>query len=106
MGIQSGKIVTFPAKICKKNVRIKTDIINSDLPLLLSESKMKKANVKIDFSNDTISMLDQEVSTVLPSSGHYVPISKTNQPAEDPERNNKVGRVYLTIRELVRKLHD
>ena len=106
MGIQSGKIVTFPAKINKKNVRIKTDIINSDLPLLLSESKMKKANVKIDFSNDTISMLDQEVTTVLPSSGHYVPISKTNQLAEDPERNNKVGRVYLTIRELVRKLHD
>lgn len=106
MGIQSGKIVTFPAKINKKNVRIKTDIINSDLPLLLSESELKKDNVKIDFSNDAISMPDQEVTTVFLSSGHYVPISKTNQLAEDPERNNKVGQVYLSIHELMRKLHD
>ena len=36
---------------------IKSDVIDSDLPLLLSKSTMKKANVKIDFSNVVVNML-------------------------------------------------
>ena len=71
--------MTFPAKIGKRNIRIKVNVINIDLPLLLSESEMKKANVKIDFSNGTDSTLDQEVNTVFTSSGYYAAsISKTN----------------------------
>ena len=69
--VKSEKIVTFPAKIGHKNIMIRTDVIDTDLPLLLSKSAMKKANVKIDFSNDTLSMLDQKVNIVFTSSGHY-----------------------------------
>ena len=68
---------------------------------------MKKANVKIDFSNDTVSMLDQKVNIVFTSSGHYaVPISKTNQLVEDFDKNFQVGQVYLTISELSKKSND
>ena len=72
---------------------IRTDVIDTDLPLLLSKSAMKKANRKFDFSNDTINMLDQKVNIVFTSSGHYaVPISKTNQFMEDFGKNNQVGQ--------------
>ena len=56
---------------------IKTDVIQNDIPLLLSKDSMKKSNVKIDFANDKVSFLDQNVDIILNSSGHYaVPICR------------------------------
>ena len=56
---------------------IKSDVIDSDLPFLLSKSAMKKANVKVDFSNDVVNMLNQKINIVFTASGHHaVPISK------------------------------
>ena len=96
--VKSEKTVAFPAKIGHKNTMIRTDVIDTDLPLLLSKSAVKKANAKIDFSNDTVSMLDQKINIVFTLSGHYaVPISKTNQLVGDVCKNNQVGQVYLTI---------
>ena len=51
--------MNFPAKIGKKNIMIKTDAIVTYFLLLFSKSAMKKANVKIDFSNGTVSIFDQ-----------------------------------------------
>ena len=80
---------------------------DTDLPLLLRKSAMKKANVKIHFSNNTVSMLDQKINIFFTSSGHYaIPISKTNQIVEDFDKNNQVGQVYLTISELPKKSND
>ena len=70
--------MTFPAKIGQKNIMIKTDVIDTDFPLLLSKTAMKKANVKIDFSKGPVSMLDQKVNIVFTSRGYYVvPVSKS-----------------------------
>ena len=55
--LNSKNMVTFPAQTGKKDIMIKSDVIDSDLPLLLSKSTMKKANVKTDFSNDVVNML-------------------------------------------------
>ena len=35
-------MVTFPAQIGKEDIMIKSDVIDSDLPLLLSKSAMSK----------------------------------------------------------------
>ena len=40
---------------------IQTDVICNELPLLLSKDAMKKANTKIDFTNDKINILGQEI---------------------------------------------
>ena len=105
--VKSEKSVTFPAKIGHKNIMIKTDVIDTDLPLLSSKSAMKKANVKIDFSSNTVSILDQKVNIDFTSTGHYaVPISKTNQLVEDFDKNSLVGQVYLTISELSKKSNN
>ena len=83
------KMVTFPAQIGKEDIMIKSDVIDSDLPLLLSKSAMEKANVKIDFSNDVVNMLNQKTNIVFTASGHYaVPISKTSQRVEEFDKQD------------------
>ena len=68
-------MVTFHAQIGKEDM-IKSDVIDSDLPWLLSKSAIKKANVKIDFSNDVVNMLNQKINIIFTGSGYYaVPIS-------------------------------
>ena len=43
----------LPAEIAGKEVRIKTYVVQSDIPLLLSRNAMKTAGVKMDLENDT-----------------------------------------------------
>ena len=41
----------FPAVIANTKVKINTDVVSSGIPLLLSRSSMKRANMTIDFEN-------------------------------------------------------
>ena len=83
--VLSTKTATIPATI-GKDVSIKTDFIQNDLHVLLRKDSMKKSNVKMDFANDKVSFLDQNVDRILSSSGHYaVPISRTEQLLDNME---------------------
>ena len=44
---------SLPAVIAGKEVIIRTDVVESDIPLLLSRKAMKTAEVKIDLKHDT-----------------------------------------------------
>ena len=55
----ANKSVTIPPRIGNKDIMIKTDVIDSDLPLLLRKEAMKKGDVKIDFARDKVSFLNQ-----------------------------------------------
>ena len=77
-------MVTFPELIGKEDIMIKSDVIDSDLPLLLSKSAMKEANLKISFSNNVVNMLNQKINIVFTASGHYAAaISKTSKLVEE-----------------------
>lgn len=41
---------SIPAVLADKSVTIQTDVVESDIPLLLSKDAMKKAGVKMDFA--------------------------------------------------------
>ena len=83
--VLSTKTATIPATI-GKDVSIKTDFIQNDLHVLLRKDSMKKSNVKMDFANDKVGFLDQNVDRILSSSGHYaVPISRTEQLLDNME---------------------
>ena len=70
----------LPAEIAGKEVRIKTDVVQSDIPLLLSRNTMKTAGVKMDLENDTATIFGKEVTLNLTASGHYsVPINRTRK---------------------------
>ena len=74
----ANKYVTILARIGKEDIMIKTDVIDSDLTLLLSKEAMKKGDLKIDFAKDKVSFLNQNVDIVFTSSSHYaIPICRT-----------------------------
>lgn len=92
--VKCGNTTIFHVQIEGKNIMIKTDIKHSDLALSLSNDAVKKANVRIIFSNNTVSMSDQKVNIVFTSWKHYnLLISKTNQLVEDIDRNNNIDHV-------------
>lgn len=71
---------SIPGEIAGTSVTIQTDVVDSDIPLLLSRSAMKNAGVKLDLQNDTAEILGKDVSLNLTSSGHYcIPIDKSER---------------------------
>ena len=66
-----------PACVGEREIFIVSDVIEADIPMLLSKASMKKANTKIDFQNDQVSMLGEVQDIIVTSSGHYaLPLNK------------------------------
>jgi hypothetical protein len=65
----------IPAFLAGKMVTITVDVVPNDLPLIFSLGDMKKAQVKLDFTNDTAEIFGQSIKLKTTESGHYsVPI--------------------------------
>lgn len=69
--LQSAGEYILPGYLVGKKVSIKTDVVESDIPLLLSRNAMKNAKVKMDIENDSAEILGENISLNLTSSGHY-----------------------------------
>ena len=54
---------TIPAVLAGQEVKIQTDVVDSDIPLLLSMDAMKRARMKLDLENDTAEILGVKVAT-------------------------------------------
>ena len=63
--LTSVKAATIPATIGSCKVEIKTDIIDSDIQLLLSKAAMKKAQIVLNFNNDTITFQGHQINSTL-----------------------------------------
>ena len=69
--------VILPCVIADIEVSIITDVVNSDIPLLLSKDAMKRAGTCFNFEDDTVTMLKKKIPFSCKSSGHYyIPITK------------------------------
>ena len=78
--VQSDQNVIIPCTIGKKNVDVSVDIIDKDIPLLLSRESMKKAKMKLNFRNDTAIVFGEKVKLKLTKSGHYtIPLTRPIQ---------------------------
>ena len=69
--VVSEKCALIPGKIGGKAVTIKTDVMNSEIPLLISKESMKCAGTKIDFLEDKVNIFGKDSSLHFTSSGHY-----------------------------------
>ena len=79
-GVEQKSLCSYiiPIKLAGKNLSLKTDVVESDIPLLLSSSSMKKAKIKMNTENDTAEILGITVKMRSTSSGHYcIPVSKS-----------------------------
>jgi len=70
--VKSYQNVVIPAKIGNTECRIDTEVVDVDLPLLLSKTSLKKAKTVLDLSNDKAVMFDEPVKLEYTSSGHYI----------------------------------
>ena len=59
----------LPAVLADKEVTIKTDVVESDIPLLLSKRSLKRAGVKIEIEKDTASIFGKYIALKVTSSG-------------------------------------
>ena len=65
--------VDIPISLGSWNVLLNTNIVASDIPLLLSRKSMKKANMTLDFKNDHAVIFDQLIELIVTKSGHCSP---------------------------------
>ena len=77
----------FPAVIGMKKVTIESCIVPNEIPLLLSKASMKRAEIVLDFLQDTAMVLGDSVDLVCTSSGHYC-IPLTNMLINDQGNMN------------------
>jgi len=100
---------------------IQTDVVDSDIPLLLSKESMKSAKVVLDLEKDTAKIFDIEVPLDSTTCGHYaVPIYDTAETSlfttkissmqeEDKEKMlEKIHKQFAhpTRKKVVALLHD
>ena len=82
--VQSIKKVSLPAMIGKQKIDLETDVVDTDIPLLLSKSAMKKSSTVIDFDKDTAVMFGEKQKLIKTTSGHYaIPLTNKRKISED-----------------------
>ena len=57
--------VNFPSMIGRQKIQITSDVIDSEISLLLSKDSMKQTDSQIDFSNDEKKMLTKKLKLRL-----------------------------------------
>ena len=63
--------VKFPCNLAGKNIFIKTEVIDENLPLLLGNTSLKAARAILIISEEKAILLDQEVEMREEASGHF-----------------------------------
>ena len=101
--------VLLPVVMGGENVKLETEIVKSDIPLLLSRDTMIAAKAQMDFPNASVTLFGKTQKLLCTDSGHYaIPISNSNKICEDPKF---FSTVLYTIEEnkdvkvLAKKLH-
>ena len=80
--------VKIPACIGTNKIFIETDVIDTNVPLLLSQKAMKAASTSINFVDDTVMMFGENQDVILTRSGHYsVPLSNSHRILKDAVDN-------------------
>ena len=68
----------IPVFLAGENMMLKTDVVDSEVPLLLSRQYMKELEISLNLVTDSAVIMGKEVPLNFTSSGHYcLPLTKT-----------------------------
>jgi hypothetical protein len=70
--LSSGAMYKLPVKLRGENHMIEVDIINSNIPLLISRGEMAKLDISINNKNDTATMRGEPLPIMTTSAGHLI----------------------------------
>ena len=77
--VRASKKVLLPINIANKDILLETEVVSSNIPLLLSKETMKTAKASMCFEKDKINLFGVEQTMICTSTGHYaIPIKKKN----------------------------
>ena len=87
--------------------KIKTKVVQNDIPLLLSKESLKRANAVLDLKNDKAVLFGNEVKLKQASSGHYCVTLKNacSNHGADEVLTIEEAQTNTEKREIVEKLH-
>ena len=85
--VKSYMKATIPAQIGDTHCTIETEVVDIDLPLLLSKDSLRRAEAVLDMSNDKATMFHQPVELNYTSTGHYCIDICCKQEAKDDEES-------------------
>ena len=103
--------VIFPATIGSNDVMIQSDVVETNVPLLLSLKSMKNAQTEINYVTDTVKMFGQEQKIHFTQCGHYaIPLNNSKSIIEDLEKFRSTKITLFTAdetnkRKIALKLH-
>ena len=100
------KQVNLPVNINGMQARLLTDVVDCEIPLLLSKQSMKAANSCLDFEHDTVTMFGIEIPLQHTSGGHYcIPLTPKQVIVNSPCTNDSV-QVTFTVSDMSTKSLD
>ena len=62
----------IPVNICNVDVALNVDVVDTDIPLLLSRTSMKSLGMNIDLKNDAVIINGKSFDLNVTISGHYM----------------------------------
>ena len=101
--VQSTSTARFPAYLGGKRVFIVSDVVDLDILLLFSRVSIKNAKMNINFEQDTVQALNQELPLSLTQTGHYIlPLSPSTQLIQEINQPTfqDTDTVTLHVREI------
>ena len=102
--VKSLKCFVVPCWMAGKKLKIRTDVVDCDIPLLLSRKAMKTARMSIDFIGDNVHLFGKTLKLNITSSGHYcLPINKNKTEVEVNEVLYSCGE--RNVHNMALKLH-
>ena len=69
--VYSNQLIKFPAKIGTHDCFIEAEVVDCELPLLLSKESLKRAKTVLDLNKDKVTMFGEQIDVNFTSSGHY-----------------------------------
>ena len=94
--------VMLPCVITDIEVSIFTDVVDSDISLLLSKDSMKRARTCLNFENDSVMMFKKKISLRFALSGHHHIL--TTKPLPDKSKFKHILSLKKSLRTSQKKL--
>ena len=101
------KQVNIPVNIGGMQARILTDVVDCEIPFLLSTPSLKAANSQLDFVNDTIHMYGRDIPLQHTSNGHYcIPLTSKQVDASYPANTAKTTNITFAVTNIENKSRE
>ena len=101
------KQVNIPVNIGGMQARILTDVVDCEIPLLLSTPSLKAANSQLDFVNDTIHMYGRDIPLQHTSNGHYcIPLTSKQVDASYPANTVNTTNITFAVTNIENKSRE